>query len=383
LVRSLAVIASFVLALGGAQARESSVPPPSVAESPVALLVDLGAGQVLLEQAGDRPFLPASMTKAMTTLIAFDLLAAGKLREDQVFTVSAATAQTWSGQGTSLYLKPGMQVSAADLLHGVTIASANDAAVVLAEGATGSVPNWLKLMNARAKALGMASSTFATPNGWPDGGQTKVSARDLLRLAQALVYDHPELYRRYVGHPVFIWKGAYFANHDPFAGTVPGADGIKTGHTAEAGYNFLGTVERDGRRLVVVVAGTPSEAVRGKVARDLIEWGFASFAPHAVAPAGAVVGSARVQNGAQRSVALALVRPLGVALAPGSKAVIISRIIYRGPLVAPIRRGAVVAELELQINRGPAMRFPLQASAAVGVAGPFDRLGNGLLGLWP
>jgi serine-type D-Ala-D-Ala carboxypeptidase (penicillin-binding protein 5/6) len=370
-----------VLALGGAQARESSAPLPNVAQSPVALLVDLGAGQVLFEQAGDRPFLPASMTKAMTTLIAFDLLATGKLREDQTFSVSAATAQAWSGKGTSLYLKPGMQVSVADLLHGVTTASANDAAVVLAEGAAGSVPNWLKLMNARAKALGMTSSTFATPNGWPDGGQTKVSARDLVKLAQALVHDHPELYRRYVGHPVFIWKRAYFANHDPFAGTVPGADGIKTGHTGEAGFNFLGTVQRDGRRLVVVVAGTPSEVVRAAVARDLIEWGFASFASHAVAPVGAVVGSARVQNGAERSVPLGLVRPLSVALAPGSRAAIKSRVIYRGPLVAPIRRGAVVAELELQVNQGPAMRFPLQASAAIGVAGPFDRLVNGLLGL--
>lgn len=382
-MRSLAIIASLALASGGAQALAGLAPPPSAAQSPVALLVDLGAGQVLFEQAGDRPFLPASMTKAMTTLIAFDLLATGNLREDQTFSVSAATAQAWSGKGTSLYLKSGMQVSVADLLHGVTTASANDAAVVLAEGATGSVPNWLKLMNARATALGMASSTFATPNGWPDSGQTKVSARDLVKLAQALVYDHPELYRRYVGHPAFTWNGAYFANHDPFTGTVPGADGIKTGHTGEAGFNFLGTVQRDGRRLVVVVAGTPSEAVRATVARDLIEWGFASFAPRSVAQTGAIVGTAQVQNGADRSVALALLRPISVALTPGSRAAIKSRIIYRGPLVAPIRRGAVVAELELQIDQGPPLRVPLQASTAVDVAGPFDRLVNGLLGLLP
>lgn len=382
-MRSVAIIASLALAVGAAQARDALTPPPSVAQTPVALLVDLGAGQVLFERAGEKPFLPASMTKAMTTLVAFDLLAAGKLREDQVFTVSAATAQTWSGKGTSLFLRPGMQVSVQDLLRGVTTASANDAAEVLAEGAAGSVTGWLKLMNARAKSLGMTSSNFATPSGWPDGGQTKVSARDLVKLAQALVYEHPELYRRYVGHPAFVWNGAWFANHDPFAGTVPGADGIKTGHTAEAGYNFLGTVLRDGRRLVVVVAGTPSEVARAAVARDLIEWGFASFTPHELARGGAVVGSARVQAGAERSVSLALLRPLSVAVAPGRRATIKSRILYRGPLIAPIRRGAVVAELELQIDLGPPVRVPLQAAAAVAVAGPFDRLLNGLLGLLP
>jgi serine-type D-Ala-D-Ala carboxypeptidase (penicillin-binding protein 5/6) len=382
-VRSLTIIASLALAIGGAQARDAVAPPASVAQSPVALLVDLGAGQVLFEQAGEKPFLPASMTKAMTTLVVFDLLKSGKLREDQLFTVSPATAQAWSGKGTSLFLKPGMQVSVGDLLRGVTTASANDAAVVLAESTAGSVPGWLKLMNARAKALGMTASTFATPSGWPDGGQTKVSARDLVKLAQALVYEHPELYRRYVGHPSFTWNGAYFANHDPFAGTLPGADGIKTGHTNEAGYNFLGTVERHGRRLVVVVAGTSSEVARAATARDLIEWGFSSFTPREMASGGAMIGSARVQGGAERSVPLALVRPLSVALKPGGKAAIRSRIVYRGPLVAPIRQGAVIADLELQVDQGPPMRLPLRAAANIAVAGPFDRLVNGLLGLWP
>lgn len=382
-MRALAIIASLALATGGAQANDVPSTLPTPEQSPVALLVDLGAGQVLFARDSNRPFLPASMTKAMTTLVAFDLLKAGKLREDQLFTVSAATAQAWSGKGTSLFLRPGMQVSVGDLLHGVTTASANDASVVLAEGAAGSVPDWLKLMNARAKVLGMTASTFASPNGWPDGGRTKVSAQDLVKLAQALVYEHPELYRRYVGHPSFVWNGAWFTNHDPFAGTVPGADGIKTGHTAEAGYNFLGTVERDGRRLVVVVAGTPSEEVRASAAREMIEWGFADFTPREVARIGAVVGSARVQGGDARSVPLALVRPLSVALATGGKAAIKSRIVYRGPLKAPIKRGSVVAELELQVDRGPPMRFPLQAKANITVAGPFDRLVNGLLGLWP
>ncbi len=380
-MRALAIIAGLALTLGGAQARDLPSALPTSAESPVALLVDLGAGQVLFARESERPFLPASMTKAMTTLVAFDLIAAGKLREDQLLTVSSATAQAWSGQGTSLYLKPGMQVSVGDLLRGVTTASANDAAVVLAEGAAGSVPGWLTLMNARAKVLGMTASTFATPSGWPDAGRTKVSAQDLVKLAQALVYDHPALYRRYVGQPAFVWNGAQFNSHDPFAGTVAGADGIKTGHTKEAGYNFLGTVEREGRRLVVVVAGASGEAERAASARALIEWGFSSFTPHAVAAGGTVIGTVAVQDGAARSVSLALVRPLQIALPPGGKAAMESRIIYRGPLVAPIKRGAVVAQLELRVDGGPPLRFPLTAKVHVAKAGPFDRVLNGLLGL--
>ena len=289
---------------------------------------------------------------------------------------------TWSGKGTTLYLRPRMQVTVRDLLLGVTTASANDASVALAEAAAGSTAAWLALMNARAKALGMTARHFATPNGWPDGGQTKVSAQDLVKLAQALVSEHPALYRRYVGHPAFVWNGAQFNNHDPFAGTVPGADGIKTGHSGEAGFNFLGTVQRAGRRLVVVVAGTPSEAARANVARELIEWGFSGFASRQLALTGAIVGSAEIQDGAAREVPLALLHPLTVAIQPGGRARVSSRIVYRGPLRAPLRKGAVVAELELRIDDGPPARFPLAAARAVNRAGPFDRVVGGLLGLF-
>ena len=371
----------LVLASGTALAQPSGTPPSAV-QAPVALLVDLGAGQTLYARADSKPFLPASMTKAMSTLIAFDLIASGKLREDQLLVVRPETALMWSGKGTSLFLRPDTLISAHDLLLGVTTASANDAAVVLAEGAAGSTEAWLALMNARAKALGMTESHFATPNGWPDGGKTHVSARDLVKLAQALIDEHPALYRRYIGHASFVWNGAYFANHDPFAGTVPGADGIKTGHTGEAGYNFLGTVERQGRRLVVVVAGTASEAVRATTARDLIEWGFASWQSHPLVPPGTKVGYARVQNGAERTVALAIARPLSVAVAPGGKAQISARIVYRGPLRAPIAKGARVATLEVRIDGGPPTLFPLAAATNVNRAGLFDRLRNGLLGLF-
>lgn len=360
--------------------------PASANTSQIALLVDLGSGQTLFERQPATPFRPASITKSMTLLVAFDLIAEGKLREDQLITVRPETAQTWSGKGTSFYLRPGTQVRVHDLLLGVSTASANDAAVVLAEGSAGSVAAWLKLMNERALELKMTGSRFATPNGWPDGGQTQVNARDLITLGRALLNDHPQLYARYIGKSAVVWNGATFTNRDPFAGVVPGADGIKTGHTREAGYNFLGTVARNGRRLMVVIGGAPSEAARAAAARDLIEWGFANWQSRPVAPVDSIVGAARVQNGDSRSVPLQLVAPLSVALRnwagePSRPAQVQARIVYAGPLVAPIQRGKIVAELELVVDDGAPARFPLRAARDIAQAGSLRRIANGIMGI--
>ena len=289
---------------------------PSVGDPPIARCRVCGSDDLEPGQNGSsepelksKRFLPASMTKAMSALIAFDLIRAGKLREDAVFTVLPETAARWAGKGTTLNLRAGEQVRVGNLLMGLTTVSANDAAVVLAEGALGSNEAWLAAMNARARALGMNGSHFATPNGFPDRGQTYVTARDLMRLANALIGEHPQLYRRYFGHPAMDWRGARLTSHDPFAGGVlPGADGIKTGHTFEAGFNFLGAVERGGRRLVLVVAGVWSEPQRAAAAKALAEWGYAAWDSRPLGDAGMVVGQARVQQGDARRVPLALPR---------------------------------------------------------------------------
>lgn len=221
--------------------------PPPARMAPIALLVDLSAEQTLFSRNGEVPFLPASMTKAMTALIAFDLIKAGKLREDARYTVRASTAARLSGKGTTLSLRPGERIRVSDLLDGVITASANDAAAVLAEGALGSQAAWHAAMNARARALGMKGSHFASANGLPDDGRTRVAARDMILLGQALIAEHPELYRRYFGRRDMVWKGQRLSSRNPLAGHVLGGDGIKTGHTREAGYTFLGAVERKGR----------------------------------------------------------------------------------------------------------------------------------------
>jgi serine-type D-Ala-D-Ala carboxypeptidase (penicillin-binding protein 5/6) len=354
--------------------------PGMSARAQYILLVDLSSGRTLCERGSDIPFLPASMTKAMTTLVAFDLIKAGRLKEETVVEVRPETAARWAGKGTTLNLKPREKVTVADLLRGTATVSANDASVALAEAALGNAEAFVTAMNARAKALGMSRSRFGTPSGFPDRGITVMSARDLVRLGQALINDHPELYRRYVGKKSMVWHGQTLTSHDPFAGVLPGADGIKTGHTFEAGFNFLGAVERGGRRLVLVVGGARTETDRANAARDLAEWGYAGWDSRAFLPAGAIVGTAQVQNGAARSVALVVPRAYSLAVQKDGVAKVSGRIHYDGPLQAPLAKGQRVARLTISTPGLPPYDVPLVTADAVGVAGPIDRIVNGLLG---
>jgi len=359
----------------------SPPPPPEIAPIPVSLLVDLGSGQVLTARKPDRSFVPASMTKVMTAYVAFEEMAANRLSPSRVFTVGDATARRWRGAGTSLDLAAGQNLTADTLLHGIATVSANDASVVLAEGYAGDVAGWTAMMNAEASRLGMTRSRFATPNGWPDGGATYVSARDLVTLARAMITRHPQLYRRYFGRKHMSWNGKVLQSHDPTVGVVAGADGIKTGHTAEAGYNFLGSARRGERRLVMVVAGAKSESERAAASRALLEWGFSAWEARPLFAAGAQVAEARVQGGAAREVPLVAAGPVYAALPRGTAAPVSLRLVYRGPIAAPIARGAPVAQLEIAVAGMQPGRVPLYAARDVAVAGPVDRLVNGLIGL--
>lgn len=377
----LPLLLALALPVGSGGGAPAPAPVPGAVDAAkVALLVDLSAGQTLYAKGAEQRFLPASMTKAMTALIAFDLIAAGKLREDDVFTVSPETAARWAGKGTTLSLRPGERVRVGDLLRGVTTVSANDASVVLAEGALGSTDAWCAAMNARARQLGMTGSHFANPNGYPDQGKTYVTALDLVRLANALIRQHPQLYRSYFGHQAMDWRGQRLTSHDPFAGVFPGADGIKTGHTFEAGFNFLGAAERGGRRLVLVVAGLETEPGRANAAKALAEWGYREWDSRPLGSAGQVIGAVRVQGGDLRRLPVALERGFSLAVPRGTQPAIATRIVYDGPVRAPIAKGAQVAGLEVRIEGQPPHFLPLVAAQAVHPAGPIDRLGNGLLG---
>lgn len=355
---------------------------PSGSQAPIALLADLSSGQILFARDANMRFLPASVTKAMTALVVFDLISAGQLDEQAVVKVQDDTARRWAGKGTTLNLRPGEAVKVGDLLMGTTTVSANDAAVALAEAAAGSTETFVTLMNARAQSLGMGGSRFATPNGFPDDGRTYVTANDLVRLATALIKQHPALYARYFGKRAMIWRGTQLTSHDPFAGVLPGADGIKTGHTYEAGFNFLGAVERGGRRLVVVIGGARTEPGRASAAKALAEWGYSAWDSYAFLPAESIVGEVRVQGGTARSVPVAVPRAFSLALPKGKPADYQGFIHYNGPVKAPIAKGQPIGRLELMMPSIGKHSLPLVAAETVETAGPIDRIVNALLELF-
>ncbi|MBU1823784.1 MAG: D-alanyl-D-alanine carboxypeptidase [Alphaproteobacteria bacterium] len=256
--------------------------PLYTSQAPIVMLKDLDSGKILFARGADKRFAPASMAKVMTAYVVLDLIKKGDLARDKQFTVSEATWKKWRGSngGSTMFLSPGEKVSVDDLLKGLITVSGNDAAAALAVGIDGSEAAFVKRMNVVATQIGMGSSNFGTPNGWPDGGVTKVSASDLITLADRLIHDHPAGYARYFSMPKLQHgkspdgKPIVQANRNPILGRVLGADGLKTGYTTEAGYCLLGSAKRDGRRLIMVVAGLPSDKARREEAERLMTWGF-------------------------------------------------------------------------------------------------------------
>jgi len=369
-----------VEALGKAQtAALTAVPVP--AEIPIALLVDMSSGQVLFAREPDRRFIPASVTKVMTAYTAFQLVESGDLPLERPFLVSQQLEDEWSGEGSSMFLKAGDRPTIDQLLMGATTVSGNDASVALAMASTGTLDGWLKLMNANARELGMKNTHFGSPNGFPDGGTTYTSAADLVQLASAIIRDYPAYYGRYFGNHGFRWNNITQANHDPLTGKVEGADGLKTGFTNEAGYTFVGSAEREGRRLIVVIAGSPTARERDKAARELIEWGFAEFAPARLLAEGQPVSNATVQLGAEDSVALVADHDVMASLPASSSMPIHAHVTYRGPVTAPIAAGQEIATLHVTIGDQPGFEVPLVAERDVAKAGLLRRIAAGLSGL--
>ena len=377
-----AVFAAILLSPFPAAMAQSVAPPIGLDEDdvPIAMLVDTGTGQVLFSRNPDRRFVPASITKAMTLYTAFDLVEEGKLGLQQSLTVRPETWLEWRYKGSRMFLNADEDVPVGTLLTGIANVSANDAAIVLAEGAMGSVTAWTAQMNIKARAIGMTQSHFGTPNGWPDEGRTFTTARDLVTLGGALTRDHPRAVARFIGLPGFRYGGIAQTNQDPMLGRVKGADGIKTGYTNEAGFGFLGTAKRGDQRLVMVVAGVARKGVRNRAARNLMEWGFSAFDRRSLFDAGAVITRAQVQDGSQRSVRLISEVPVTLSIPKGQDKDIRITVRYDGPLRAPINTGDVVANLELETPGLDTLRIPLVADESVAKAGFFARIANAFAG---
>ncbi len=355
--------------------------------APIAFMQDLSSGAVLYQRDADRRMPPASMAKMMTVYVAFDMIKKGELKLDQMITVRPETWAKWHGPqaGSTMFLSPNENVSVENLLKGIVTLSGNDACVVLAEGISGTEQTFTDRMNAQAKRLGLTNSHFGTANGWPDNGVTYVTARDLAHLATATIQDFPDLYKRFYSLPNFTWgktlgAGADItqANRDPLLGRVAGADGLKTGHTEEAGYGFTGSAEQNGRRLVMVVAGLTSSKDRAEESVRFMEWGFRAWQAKPVVAAGKQVSTAEVQMGSSSNVGLVAPRQLTVTLPAGAVPQMRAKVVYEGPIKAPITKGQHIADLVVTSPDLPEQRLPLVADKDVGQAGFFGRAWAGL-----
>ncbi|WP_314374235.1 D-alanyl-D-alanine carboxypeptidase family protein [Sphingomonas paucimobilis] len=358
--------------------------------APVAFMKDLSSGAILFQRDADRRMPPASMAKMMTVYVAFDLIKKGQLKLDDMVTVQPETWAKWHGPqaGSTMFLSPNEQVSVANLLYGIVTLSGNDACVVLAEHIAGTEQNFVERMNRTAKQIGLANSHFGTSNGWPDGGVTYVTARDLADLAEHTIQDFPKLYKQFYSRRDFTWgktmggNAITQANRDPLLGRVAGADGLKTGHTEEAGYGFTGSAEQNGRRLVMVMAGLTSSNARAEESVKFMNWGFRAWQAKPVVAQGKKVADAEVQMGSSSSVGLVAPRQLTVTLPAGLDPQMSAKVVYQGPIKAPIKAGQHIADLVINSPDMPAQRLPLVADKDVSEAGFFGRAWAGLTSLF-
>jgi D-alanyl-D-alanine carboxypeptidase (penicillin-binding protein 5/6) len=382
----------FALFAAAAALPATAAAPPFDTAAPVAFMIDLSSGAVLYAKDPDRRIPPASMAKMMTTHLAFHQIKRGELQLGKMCTVRPETWRAWHGPqaGSTMFLSPNEQVSIENLLHGIVTLSGNDASVVLAECIAGTEPAFVQLMNVEARRLGMKNSNFGNSNGWPDAGITYTTARDLALLAKATIEETPDLYKTFYQKESFTWgrtlgggQPITQGNRNPLLGKVGGADGLKTGHTAEAGYGFTGSAEQNGRRLIMVVAGLGSFNERISESVKFMDWGFRAWKAQPLFTKGEKVADAQVQLGGEDQVALVAPRNLAVTMPAGINSSNVKvRVVYQGPLKAPIRQGQHVADLVVQTGDTPPQSMPLVAAEAVEEAGFFGRFWAGLTSLF-
>ncbi|MFN3945559.1 MAG: D-alanyl-D-alanine carboxypeptidase family protein [Allosphingosinicella sp.] len=381
-----ALFAGLFATAAAAMPATASAPPFETA-APVAFMIDLASGAVLFAKDADRRMPPASMAKIMTTHVAFDLIDRGELSLDKMCTVRPETWRQWHGPqaGSTMFLSPGEEVSIKNLLHGIVTLSGNDATVVLAECISGTEAAFVALMNRKSEELGLRNSRWGNPVGWPDAGATYTTARDLAVLAAADIRQHPDLYRTFYGQREFTWgqtmgsnRPITQGNRNPLLGRVQGADGLKTGHTNEAGYGFTGSAEQNGRRLVMVVAGLNSFNQRIEESVRFMQWGFNAWQARPLFAQGTRIGEAQVQLGGARTVGLVAPRDLAVTVPAGLGRDVRARIVYDGPVRAPIEEGQHIANLVVSSPGMPDQTMPLVAESAVGEAGFFGRIMAGI-----
>jgi D-alanyl-D-alanine carboxypeptidase (penicillin-binding protein 5/6) len=354
----------FLLAFLNA-ASLSAQEQPYESKARQAILIDARTGRVLFEKDADSAIPPASMSKLMTMIMVFEKLKAGKLTLDQQFTVSE---DAWrrggaSSGGSTMYAELKSSIRLEDLIKGVIVQSANDACIIIAEGLSGTEPAFAEAMTKRARELGAANATFRNATGLPDP-EHRMSVRDLSTMARYIINEFPEYYKFY-SIPEFTWNKIRQQNRNPLLKDYEGADGMKTGYTREAGYGLVGSATRDGRRLIMVIAGLKSINERKQEAQSLLDWGFKQFRSIDVYAKGDKVGRARVWGGTERNVNLLATENVRIALSPQEQEIVEVKLAYDGPLMAPVSAGTRVGKVRFVVDGLTVADVPVETATAI------------------
>jgi D-alanyl-D-alanine carboxypeptidase (penicillin-binding protein 5/6) len=345
-------------------------------EARAAILMDAETGTVLFEKNADDRLPPASMSKIMTAYLVFEQLTDGRLSLNNEILVSE---KAWRMEGSKMWIEVGERVSVENLLRGLIIQSGNDSAVALAEGLSGSEEAFAREMNDKLVEFGLTNSNFRNSTGWPDP-EHYTTARDLAVMARHLINDFPEFYQLYAERE-FTWAEITQQNRNPLLGRGLGVDGIKTGHTNEAGYCLAASGVQDGKRLILIVFGLPSEKTRAEEAERLLSWGFREFASYTLFKSGEVLDVAPVFMGAEDDVELVAPRDLDVRMLRSARAAMTVTLRYQAPLVAPLAAGQEVAILSVEAPGLSPIDLPVVTARAVDEAGIFGRMLEGVFSL--
>jgi serine-type D-Ala-D-Ala carboxypeptidase (penicillin-binding protein 5/6) len=325
-----------------------------------AFIIEAETGAVLLDKDADERMPPASMSKMMTAYLVFDMLKKGRAKLDDELPVSE---DAWRTGGSKMFVPLGEHVKIADLIRGMIIQSGNDACVVLAEGLAGSEQAFVDLMNQKAKEIGLKDSHFANVDGLPDPNHW-MTARDLATLAVRTIKDFPDYYKIY-SEMDFTFNNIKQGNRNPLLYKNDGADGLKTGHTEEAGYSMTASVVRGDRRIVMVLGGLPTMKARAQESDRLIEWAFREYNDYRLFSSGDTVDEAPVWLGADARVPLTVAKDLVVTLPRRARTGMKVTVQYDSPLPAPITKGETVGKIVISAPGTPPIEAPLTAAAEV------------------
>lgn len=355
------------------QARQAIIPAPPQLAASAYLLMDTDTGRVIVEHNADKVLPPASMTKMMTSYIVSAEIERGSINENDLVDISV---KAWKKGGSKMFVREGTQVSVKDLLRGVIIQSGNDASIALAEHLAGSEEAFADVMNQQAALLGMTDTVFKNATGWPEDGHV-TTARDLAILGTALIKDFPEHYALY-SEKYFSYNGITQPNRNKLLFTDKSVDGIKTGHTEEAGYGLAASAKRNDMRLLSVVIGTRSESARAAESQKLLAYGFRYYQTHKLYSENDVVNTAKVWKGTSDTVELALPKDIYLTIPRGSEKQLVATVNVDQVIEAPIQPGQELGNIVVTLDDEELLNIPAVALNGVEQSGFFARIIDGI-----